>query len=79
MLSKARYISLPNLLANKALVPELVQNEVTPEHIAQATQHWLNQPQQTEQVLKKFNQLHQQLQANGSATAALAISQLIER
>ena len=79
LLSKARYISLPNLLANKALVPELVQNEVTPEHIAQATQHWLNQPQQTEQVLKKFNQLHQQLQANGSATAALAISQLIER
>ena len=61
------------------LVPELVQSEVTPEHIAQATQHWLNQPQQTEQVLKKFNQLHQQLQANGSATAALAISQLIER
>lgn len=79
LLSSARYISLPNLLANKALVPELVQNEVTPEHIAQATQHWLNQPQQTEQVLKKFNQLHQQLQANGSATAALAISQLIER
>ena len=79
LLSSARYISLPNLLANKALVPELVQNEVTPEHIAQATQHWLNQPQKTEQVLKKFNQLHQQLQANGSATAALAISQLIER
>ena len=79
LLSSARYISLPNLLANKALVPELVKSEVTPEHIAQATQHWLNQPQQTEQVLKKFNQLHQQLQANGSATAALAISQLIER
>lgn len=79
LLSKARYISLPNLLANQTLVPELVQNEVTPEHIAQATRHWLNQPQKTEQVLKKFNQLHQQLQANGSATAALAISQLIER
>lgn len=79
LLSSARYISLPNLLANQVLVPELVQNEVTPENIAQATQHWLNQPKQTEQVLKKFNQLHQQLQANGSATAALAITKLIAR
>jgi lipid-A-disaccharide synthase len=30
LLSSARYISLPNLLANQALVPELVQNEVIP-------------------------------------------------
>jgi lipid-A-disaccharide synthase len=79
LLSKARYISLPNLLANKALVPELVQNEVTPERIAQATQYWLHHPQHTEQVIHTFNQLHQQLQADGSATAALAISKLIER
>lgn len=78
LLSKARYISLPNLLANKALVPELVQSEVTPESIAKATQYWLNNPQKTEQALKNFTQLHQQLQANGSQTAALAIKKLIE-
>lgn len=78
-LSKARYISLPNLLANKALVPELVQNQATANNIAQATQDWLNDTVKTTQVIHTFTELHQQLQADGSATAALAISRLIAR
>ena len=79
LLSKARYISLPNLLANKALVPELVQNQATANNIAQATQDWLNDTVKTTQVIHTFTELHQQLQADGSATAALAISRLIAR
>ena len=78
LMAKAKYISLPNLLANQALVPELVQHAVTPESISQAVEQWLK-PQQQQQIVARFTELHQQLQANGSETAAQAISQLIEK
>lgn len=78
LMAKAKYISLPNLLANQALVPELVQQAVTPENISQAVKQWL-QPQQQQAVVARFIELHQQLQANGSETAAQAISQLLEK
>ena len=50
LMAKAKYISLPNLLANQALVPELVQHAVTPESISQAVEQWLK-PQQQQQRL----------------------------
>ena len=78
LMAKAKYISLPNLLANQALVPELVQHAVTPESISQAVEQWLK-PQQQQQIVARFTELHQQLQVNGSETAAQAISQLIEK
>ena len=77
-MAKASYISLPNLLANKRLVPELVQQAVTPQNISNAVLEWL-QPQQQQQIIASFADLHQQLQANGSKTAAQAISQLLEK
>lgn len=78
LMAKANYISLPNLLANQTLVPELVQQAVTPENISHAVEQWL-QPQQQQTVVARFTELHQQLQANGSETAAQAISQLLEK
>lgn len=78
LMAKAKYISLPNLLANQALVPELVQHAVTAENISQAVRQWL-EPQQQQALVARFTELHQQLQANGSETAAQAISQLLEK
>lgn len=39
---KLRYISLPNILANKAIVPELIQTDATPEAIAATALPLLN-------------------------------------
>ncbi len=77
LLSRANYISLPNLLANEALVPELVQQEADAQAIAKATFNWLDDTEHRQQVLARFKQLHQSLQANASQTGALAIMKLI--
>ncbi|MCB1673374.1 MAG: lipid-A-disaccharide synthase [Moraxellaceae bacterium] len=77
LMAKAKYISLPNLLANQMLVPELVQGAVTADNISQAVAQGL-QPQQQQQLVSRFTELHQQLQANGSQTAAQAICDLLE-
>lgn len=79
LLSRAKYISLPNLLADAPLVPEFVQNEATPEAIAKATIKTLEDNSYRQQTMVKFTQLHQSLQANASLTAAQAIQKLLER
>jgi lipid-A-disaccharide synthase len=54
LLSSARYISLPNLLANQALVPELVQNEVTSEILPKLPSIGLISPNKLSKCLKNL-------------------------
>lgn len=77
LLAHAKFISLPNLLADEALVPELVQSQATPDTIAKASLHWLDDHRQQEKISNRFTELHKMLQVNGSETAAEAIQQLI--
>ena len=78
LLSRAKYISLPNLLANEPLVPELIQQAADAPAIAKATFGWLDDASHRQQVLTRFTQLHQSLQVNASQTGALAIINLIK-
>ncbi|MFC3150455.1 lipid-A-disaccharide synthase [Litoribrevibacter euphylliae] len=71
------YISLPNLLANKPLVPELIQEEATPERIAEEVLNRLNHPDRYESVVKEFYQIHTLLQQGGNQKAAAAVFELI--
>ncbi|OGT61387.1 MAG: lipid-A-disaccharide synthase [Gammaproteobacteria bacterium RIFCSPHIGHO2_12_FULL_43_28] len=60
-LVKTPYIGLPNLLANQLLVPELIQNAVTPEAIAAPILDYLDHPQKIAALQQVFTELHQQL------------------
>jgi len=73
------YVSLPNLLANKPLVPELLQDEATPERIAEEVLDRLNHPDRYESVVNEFYQIHELLQQAGNKKAATAVLDLIGR
>lgn len=76
-LLKVPFVSLPNLLAGKELVPELLQDQAQPELIGQKVLERLdtNQGLQTQE---SFKTLHLELKLNASEQAADAVSELLE-
>jgi lipid-A-disaccharide synthase len=77
LLVKTQYIGLPNLLAQQALVPELIQDKATPDALADAVMHSLH-PATAADLHEKFSALHQQLAQNADQQAAKAIFSLIQ-
>lgn len=74
-LVKVDHFALPNLLAGEALVPELLQQEVTAENLAAQVFDHLENDQSG--LLDKFHQLHEQLQLGASDKAAQAVLKTI--
>lgn len=75
-LVKSPYVSLPNLLAGRLLVPELLQDAATPEALAAELLPLLDDGEvQTE----SFDAIHRTLRRDASAEAASAVLQLVER
>jgi len=75
-LLKAKYFSLPNKLAERALVPELEQHWVTPHAIALAIAPALTHGA-TPELLNAYHAIHLSLRCNASESAARAIAQLL--
>lgn len=82
-LVKTDYISLPNLLANEPLVAELIQDDCSPENLANALSVFLSadptMKEKTNALKQRFMQLHQQIQCNADWQAAQAVIRLLER
>lgn len=82
-LVKTDYISLPNLLANEPLVAELIQDDCSPENLANALSVFLSadpaMKEKTNALKQRFMQLHQQIQCNADWQAAQAVMSLLER
>jgi lipid-A-disaccharide synthase len=73
-LVKSPYISLPNLLAERMLVPELIQDAATPDALAQALAPLLDDGAvQTE----GFDVIHRALRQDASQQAADAVLKLV--
>ncbi len=73
-LLKTRHVSLPNILAGETLVPELLQDDCTPESIADALLHWFRDDDAVARLLPRFEALHLELRQDASARAAEAVS-----
>jgi lipid-A-disaccharide synthase len=78
-LVKVKFIGLPNLLANKGLVPELIQDDATAENIGNAVLAILANPEKTALLRQEFEVIHHQLKQNADQKAAHAVAELIER
>lgn len=76
-LMKVSRYSLPNVLADRELVPELMQDDCTPESLAAALLPYLDGSRQPAELLTEFRRLHERLRAPANESAAGAISDLI--
>lgn len=73
---KTPYFSLPNLLAQRALVPELLQEEVCAEVIGPLLLEQMNNANHRETLLAEFRQIHQGLARRASDRAAEVVLSL---
>jgi lipid-A-disaccharide synthase len=74
-LLRTRWIALPNIIANRGVVPELLQSDATPEALVAALSPLFNDASAREVQLSWFEQMHQQLKHNAAQTA---VAQLIQ-
>ncbi|RWR00442.1 lipid-A-disaccharide synthase [[Pantoea] beijingensis] len=75
-LVKTDYVSLPNLLAGRELVKELLQDECQPEQLAAALKPLLSGGETRDALLATFEELHQQIRWNADEQAAGAVLEL---
>ncbi|PAA16392.1 MULTISPECIES: lipid-A-disaccharide synthase [Pseudomonas] len=73
-LVKSPYVSLPNLLAQRMLVPELLQDAATPEALARTLLPLL---EGGEEQTRGFDEIHRTLRLDASNQAAKAVLDLI--
>ncbi len=70
------HYSLPNLLAGREIIPELIQADCTPDKIVDAVSNQLDGDHKP--LMETFMTLHQQLRCDASARAAQAVIELVE-
>jgi len=76
LLVHAPYFSLPNLLAGRRLVPEILQSEVEPRRLAREVSRWLDDPVAVEDLQQAFSAIRLVLRRQASHTAAEALFDL---
>ncbi|MEA9393185.1 lipid-A-disaccharide synthase [Acerihabitans sp. TG2] len=76
-LVKTSYVSLPNLLAGRELVKELLQEDCVPDKLAAALIPLLNNDFHSAALKDDFRDLHLQIRCNADEQAAQAVLNLI--
>lgn len=67
------YVGLPNVMAGRFIVPELLQEDATPENLAQALLNLLRDDQVQAGLQAEFASIHQRLRQNTAARACEAV------
>jgi len=78
-LLRTPYVALPNILAGRALVPELLQDAATPQALADALLLELDKARRDPEYLSEFRRLHALLRRDADARAAEAVIRSLER
>lgn len=73
---KVKYISLVNLIMDKLVVKELIQDELTPANLEKELHQLLENEQRIQELKKDYDDLHQLLSKGGNASAQAAASML---
>jgi lipid-A-disaccharide synthase len=79
-LLKTRYVSLPNLLADEPTVAELLQDDATPERLADECEALLApDSERRDAQLRAFDTVRARLRCDAAAVAAREIAALLGR
>jgi lipid-A-disaccharide synthase len=78
MLLRTPFVALPNILAGRALVPELLQNAATPERLADTLLAELDKSGVDPEYLSEFRRLGDILRRDANARAAEVVSRCLE-
>ncbi|OEE68584.1 lipid-A-disaccharide synthase [Enterovibrio norvegicus] len=74
---KTEFVSLPNILAGRELVPERIQDACTAEMLAKEVSHYLDTD--NTDLLNEFTRLHEVIRRDADVTSARAVLNLIGR
>lgn len=72
------WVSLPNILCQEFVVPELLQEQATPQALADAVLAWLGSPAKILALQQRFRLLHAELRRDTSSLATDAIQKVLE-
>ncbi|MGQ0798818.1 MAG: lipid-A-disaccharide synthase [Pseudomarimonas sp.] len=78
-LLKTKLLSLPNALAGDMLVPEVLQDDCTPQRLAAEVRQWLDNPAAVAALQPRFLAIHESLRRGASTRAAEVIAELIDQ
>ena len=75
------WVGLPNILSGEFVVPEFLQDQATPQALADAALHWLDckayDPSQLRGLEMHFDTLHERLRRDTGSLAAQAIDNML--
>lgn len=72
------WVGLPNILLREMAVPELLQNDCTPQLLARAVMGWLDAPAKITALQARFAGLHEQLALDTAVLATDAIERVLQ-
>ena len=70
--------ALPNILAGRQVVPELIQTRATPRHLAEAVEFYLAHPDKAKSVRSALGDIHRSLRQHADKRAAEAVLKLLK-
>ncbi len=76
--SHVKLYAMPNHLAGREVVPELLQADAVPEKLGLTLERFLSYPGQAVSVMRAYDAIYKTLRCNASEQAALAIQALLQ-
>jgi len=76
LLVSSKWIALPNILAQKSIVPEFIQNDVTVRNLLCQIQYWINNEESRKELIGIFNDMHNNMKMDTDREAAIAVLDL---
>lgn len=77
LFAHVKLYSLPNNLAGREVVPELMQSEAVPEKLGAAVEHYLANPERSASVQATLGEMHAALKRNADVRSAEAVIRVL--